>query len=84
MFANSYQRRQPRNESIFITDFLFVSGREAGTPESNVPKEPESLIHVLHEQARRTELETALPRVDASGKEEPLAAESLCLKRSLR
>ena len=84
MFASSYQRRQPWNEHIFTTDFLSVSGQEAGTPESKVPKESEFLIHVLHEQASRTELDNALPRVDAAGKEEPVAAESSCLKRSLR
>ena len=83
MFASSYQRRQSWNEHIFITDFLSVSGQEAGTPESNVPKELEALLHVLREQGSKPELETALPRVDATGREEPVTAQSFLLESGL-
>ena len=69
MFSNSYQRQQSQDETIFNTDFLYSSGQEAGTPESNVPKES---------------ADNALHRVDAAGREEPVAAESLLSQSNLR
>jgi hypothetical protein len=77
MFSSSYRRQQSQDEPIFKTDFLHASGQEAGTPESNVPLDTKALLKFLHEQGSNPELEHVLPRDDAAGREEPVAAESL-------